>query len=65
MGNSMENKFEENNLIFNTFGVSTNSLNNYNYFSSNFWSVYNGYDLNKDGYGDVPFGPVRMFSIIS
>lgn len=65
MGNSMENKFEENNFIFNTFDVSTNSRNSYNYFSSNFWSEYNGYDLNKDGFGDVPFRPVRMFSIIS
>ncbi|MBI5730520.1 MAG: nitrous oxide reductase family maturation protein NosD, partial [Ignavibacteriales bacterium] len=26
---------------------------------------YKGYDLNKDGIGDVPYHPVKLFSVIT
>ncbi len=64
MANSMDNYFYENNFIANSFDVSTNSLSNFNEFERNYWSEYNGYDLNKDGFGDVPFRPVTMFSMM-
>ncbi|HAB52761.1 MAG: nitrous oxide reductase [Ignavibacteria bacterium RIFOXYB2_FULL_35_12] len=64
MANSMGNIFNENNFIANSFDVSTNSKQNFNTFEKNYWSSYSGYDLNKDGYGDVPFRPVTMFSMI-
>ena len=38
---------------------------NDNKFRSNYWSDYTGYDLNKDGVGDVPYRPVKLFSYIS
>jgi nitrous oxidase accessory protein len=33
-------------------------------FDFNYWSEYSGYDLNKDGIGDVPYRPVKLFSYI-
>ena len=30
----------------------------------NWWDRYTGYDLDRDGRGDVPFRPVRLFSLI-
>lgn len=65
MANSMDNKFLSNNFIGNTFDVTTNSTRNYNFFEGNYWSEYKGYDLDKNGIGDVPFRPVKYFSLIS
>ncbi|MDX1629079.1 MAG: nitrous oxide reductase family maturation protein NosD, partial [Fulvivirga sp.] len=28
------------------------------------WNEYAGYDLNKDGIGDVPHRPVKLFSYV-
>lgn len=64
MANSIDNRFERNNFIANTFDVSTNSRQNYNHFEGNYWSQYEGYDLDRDGVGDVPYRPVRLFSIL-
>ncbi len=64
MANSMGNIFYNNNFITNSFDVATNSRQNFNTFEKNYWSNYNGYDLDKDGYGDVPFRPVTMFSMM-
>lgn len=64
MANSMDNKFEKNNFIGNSFDVATNSTKNYNTFENNYWSEYNGYDLDKNGIGDVPYRPVKLYSLI-
>lgn len=64
MANSMDNSFSNNNFIGNSFDVTTNSTRNYNSFENNYWSEYKGYDLNKDGIGDIPHRPVKLFSII-
>ncbi|MBX7152010.1 nitrous oxide reductase family maturation protein NosD [bacterium] len=64
MANSTDNVFSQNNFIGNAFDVATNSRQNYNVFDSNYWSAYEGYDLNRDGVGDVPFRPVRLFSLL-
>ncbi|MFP5470255.1 MAG: nitrous oxide reductase family maturation protein NosD [Bacteroidia bacterium] len=62
LGNCDNNTIEKNNFISNTFEVVTNSSRNNNYFENNYWSNYNGYDLNKDGIGDVPHSPITLFS---
>ncbi len=64
MANSMDNKFERNNFIGNSFDVTTNNIKNYNVFKNNYWAEYKGYDLNRDGFGDIPYRPVKLFSLI-
>lgn len=64
LGSATDNVFCFNNVIGNSFDVSTNSFSNENRFIHNYWSRYEGYDLNRDGFGDVPFRPVRLFSVL-
>ena len=58
------NSFIENNFLYNSFDIAYNSKVNDNVFDRNFWSNYTGYDLNKDGIGDIPYRPVKLFSYI-
>ncbi|HMV43331.1 MAG TPA: nitrous oxide reductase family maturation protein NosD [Leptospiraceae bacterium] len=62
MGNCDDNQLVENNFIENVFDLSTNSRENRNKYEKNFWDSYNGYDLDKNGFGDKPYLPVRFFS---
>lgn len=64
MANSSDNLFTMNNFLSNTFDVSTNSRQNFSTFSLNYWSKYDGYDLNKNGIGDVPYRPVKLYSVM-
>jgi nitrous oxidase accessory protein len=58
------NDFSYNNFSKNTFDVSTNGSLVLNKFDHNYWDHYNGYDLKKDGIGDVPFRPVSLYSMV-
>ena len=62
--NSWNNVIRRNNFLGNTFDVATNSTMNPNRIEENYWSYYRGYDLNRDGVGDVPYRPVKLFSYI-
>ena len=64
LGNCMENKFTGNNYLSNTFDVSSNSSKSQNIYSGNYWDKYDGYDLDKNGTGDVPYRPVSLYSMI-
>ncbi len=64
LGACYTNTFEGNSFLYNSFDVSYNSKLNDNKFEGNYWSNYTGYDLDKDGYGDVPYRPVKLFSYI-
>ena len=44
--------------------MSTNSRHNFNNFNGNYWSRYQGYDLDRNGVGDVPHRPVHLFSLL-
>lgn len=54
----------KNNFIANTFDVVSNSQDVSTVLSGNYWDAYRGYDLNRDGVGDIPFHPVRVFSLL-
>jgi len=58
------NYFVQNNFLHNSFDISYNSGINDNVFNNNYWSNYAGYDLDKNGIGDVPYRPVKLFSYI-
>nr|WP_220092318.1 nitrous oxide reductase family maturation protein NosD [Aequorivita sp. CIP111184] len=58
------NSYVQNNFMYNSFDISYNSGINDNVFNSNYWSNYAGYDLDKNGVGDVPYRPVKLFSYI-
>ena len=59
-----DNNFFQNNFFGNSFDVATNGSLVLNKFYNNYWDKYEGYDLNKDGIGDVPYHPVSMYSMI-
>lgn len=60
----MDNTIVSNNFIGNTFDISTNGSLVLNTFNGNYWDKYEGYDLNKDGFGDIHFHPLSLFSVI-
>jgi len=64
LGGCYDNSFIGNNFLRNTFDVSYSGQINRNVFLHNYWSAYNGYDLDKDGYGDVPYRPVKLFDYV-
>lgn len=57
--------FTGNNFISNSFDVSTNGTLMLNVFDRNFWDKYDGYDLNRNNIGDVPYYPVSVYSVVS
>ena len=59
-----ENSVHNNNFTANTFDVATNGTMMLNSFYNNYWDKYDGYDLNKDGIGDVAYHPVSMYSMV-
>lgn len=64
MANCVESRIEQNDFIDNSFQVATNSRQTFSSFSGNYWSPYQGYDLNHDGLGDEPFRPVSLYSLL-
>lgn len=58
------NEIINNNFLYNSFDISYNGRINDNKFDGNYWSNYTGYDLDKNGIGDVPYRPVKLFSYI-
>jgi nitrous oxidase accessory protein len=64
MANCQQDTFYLNNFSGNTFDAGTNGTLSDNVFSGNYWDKYEGYDLDKDGIGDVPYNPVSLYSVI-
>jgi len=65
MADATDNSFRRNRFEGNTFDVATNSqASSPSTFAENYWDGYAGYDLDHDGFGDVPFRPVRLFSVL-
>jgi len=60
----MDNEIKSNNFLGNTFDISTNGDLVLNTFNGNYWDKYEGYDLDKNNIGDVPYRPLSLFSVI-
>jgi nitrous oxidase accessory protein len=68
---SSEDFFYANNFLDNTYQVMTDTDRTTNRFfkdsKGNYWDDYrgyNGYDLNGDGIGDIPYKPVKLLSYL-
>ena len=59
-----DNNFTANNFFANSFDVSTNGSLVLNTFNRNYWDKYTGYDIDRNNYGDVPYHPVSLYSMI-
>ena len=59
-----DNTFHHNNFYGNSFDIATNGSVTLNRFYNNYWDKYDGYDINKDGIGDVPYHPVSMYAMV-
>jgi nitrous oxidase accessory protein len=58
------NTFSKNSFLSNTFDMATNGSLVLNTVDANYWDKYEGYDLNKDAIGDVPYHPVGLYSMV-
>ncbi len=59
-----DNTFHHNNFYGNSFDIATNGSATLNKFYNNYWDKYEGYDMNRDGIGDVPYHPVSMYAMV-
>jgi nitrous oxidase accessory protein len=56
--------FKGNTFSGNTFDMSTNGNIQDNVLEGNYWDRYVGYDLDRDGHGDVPHRPMGFFTLL-
>lgn len=63
-GGCLDNAFYQNNFQGNTFDIGMQGGVTSNTFDDNYWSQYSGYDLDRNGVGDIPYRPVKLFSFI-
>lgn len=64
LADAQDNRITGNAFTGNVFDVGTNSRQNYSTFAGNWFERYRGYDLDRDGRGDVPHAPVRLFALL-
>ena len=59
-----DNLIQHNNFQKNTFDLVTNGSLVLNKIESNYWDRYEGYDLDKNKVGDVPYRPISLYGTI-
>ena len=64
LANTENSVFRKNTFRANTFDVTTDTRRASAIFEGNYWDRYEGYDLDRDGVGDAPFRPVRLFAFL-
>lgn len=63
-GGCSANIITENNFLNNSLDLILNARLSDNKIFDNYWTEYTGYDLDKNGIGDIPHYPVKLFSYI-
>jgi nitrous oxidase accessory protein len=61
---SSDNTYRGNNFTGNSFDIAADGELDNNRFENNYWDKYEGYDLKRDGIGDVPFRPVSLYAVV-
>lgn len=61
----MDIQLNKNEFVANVFDVATNGSLVLNNFNQNYWDKYQGYDLDRNGEGDVPYHPVSLYGMIT
>lgn len=61
-GGCQDNVLTGNNFIANSFDLAVHSAMGNNVIHGNYWGDYSGYDLDRDGIGDVAHRPVKLFT---
>lgn len=56
--------FSGNRFEGNSFDVAVNGRGTASMFRGNWWDGYRGWDLDRDGRGDIPHHPVRFFAML-
>lgn len=64
MTNADDNVIAGNDFVANAFDVVASGERNSTRMHGNHWDNYRGYDLDRDGIGDLPHHPVRLFALI-
>lgn len=64
MANCMEVDVRDCNFLGNTFDIGTNGSLVLNHLENNYWDKYEGYDLDRDVIGDIPYRPVSLYSMV-
>ncbi len=64
MASADDNTVAHNDFTANAFDVVANGDRNTTRMFDNYWDSYRGYDLDRNGIGDVPHHPVRLFALI-
>lgn len=63
-GSTAVGRFEGNIFGGNSFDVAVNGNGGQVRFDGNWWDSYRGWDLDRDGVGDVAHHPVRLFALL-
>lgn len=63
--NSTATRFEGNSFSGNTFDMTTNGDLVMSTLKGNYWDRYRGYDLDRNGKGDVPHRPLSVFALVT
>ncbi len=58
------NVIRGNNFLGNSFDVATNGSLVLNTFNGNYWDKYEGYDLDHNRIGDIPYRPVSLYAVV-
>ncbi|NNE25386.1 MAG: nitrous oxide reductase family maturation protein NosD [Saprospiraceae bacterium] len=63
-GGCESNEIYKNDFLYNSLDLIVSTQLNDNIIHSNYWSDYTGYDLDRNGIGDIPYYPVKLFSYV-
>lgn len=63
-GGCEDNSYWHNKFELNTFDVTIPQNQSSIAFTFNYWDDYEGYDINHDGIGDIPFRPVKLYGYV-